>query len=136
LRGDDIAGVLASKYIEKIAKAEKKKNIKVVYGCTAPESVTGEIKKNKPTHLVIIDAADMGAKPGVAGLIEAKDVTGASFSTHMLPLKIFLQYLSLFLKCEVVIIGIQPKSLSFGKPCSAIVDKTAKKLAEIIVQCA
>ena len=71
LRGDDAAGLLAA---ENLARATRRKRLqrplKVFIGDTAPENLTGEIKKFRPTHLVILDAVDMGRRPGTAELIE------------------------------------------------------------------
>ena len=59
LRGDDIAGMVAAEIIQKA----NHKNITVFLGATAPENLTGEIKKFNPSHLLIIDAADTSSKP-------------------------------------------------------------------------
>ncbi len=134
LRGDDIAGIITGEYILSLQGKRPSKKISVIFGCTAPENVTGEIKKAKPSHLIVIDAADMREKPGHIGIIDPEDMAGASFSTHMLPPKILLQYLNLFFKCEIIVVGIQPRSLTFGKECSSVVNKSAKKLAEIILE--
>lgn len=123
LRGDDAAGMLV---------AQKLKDIKIFLGGTAPENLTGEIKKYNPTHLVIIDSADFGEKPGAANIIEPEDIRGTSFSTHRMPLKVMVEYLRSFLDCGIIIIGIQPGSIEFGKPVSFEVKKSAQKIAGII----
>ena len=49
LRADDVAGILVAQQIEK-SVAEKKLNteLKIFIGATAPENLTGEIKKFAP----------------------------------------------------------------------------------------
>jgi len=132
LRGDDIAGMVAA---EIILKANHK-DIAVFLGATAPENFTGEIKKFKPSHLLIIDAADTSAKPGTIDLIDPKTVGGVSFSTHMMPLKIMVDYMLRSIRCKVMIIGIQPKVLKFGsrpsKPAIDSAKEVAKTLLELI----
>jgi len=61
LRGDDAAGLLTAALLRR-ALARQQVGVKtlVVSGDTAPENVTGEIKKFRPTHLLILDAADTG----------------------------------------------------------------------------
>ena len=129
LRGDDIAGMVAA---EIILKANRK-NVAVFLGATAPENFTGEIKKFKPSHLLIIDAADTSAKPGTIDLISPEIVGGVSFSTHMMPLKIMVDYIRNSIKCETWIVGIQPKVLKFGSRPSKIVIASAKEVAEAIL---
>ncbi|MGA1979990.1 MAG: hydrogenase maturation peptidase HycI [Sedimentisphaerales bacterium] len=134
LRSDDAAGVLAAQQIKKISSKKKLLHlIKVFIGSTAPENLTGEIKKFKPSHLIIIDSADMNAPPGQVTIINSEKVGGTSFCTHSLPLKVMIDYLRQSCDCETIIIGIQPKNLSVGGPISKEVDRAAQELAVIVV---
>jgi hydrogenase 3 maturation protease len=135
LRSDDAAGVLAAQQIEKDISRKKKSSprIKVLIGQTAPENLTGEIKKFKPSHLIIIDSSDTNAAPGRVTIIEPEKVGGTSFCTHSLPLKVMADYLHQSCGCETIIIGIQPKNLSVGGSVSKEVTKAAKELAVTIV---
>ncbi len=112
LRGDDVAGVLVAQQIEKSLKKNKK--VKVFLGQTAPENLTGEIKKFQPTHL------------------NPDQIAGTSFCTHMLPTKVMVDYLLQSFKFEVITIGIQPKTLSLGSKPSKPVLTSAKKLSSTI----
>ncbi len=133
LRADDAAGLICAQSIGKAVKGKKTKaRIKVLLGSTAPENLTGQIKDFAPTHLIIIDAADLQTKPGTIRILPREDINNASFSTHRMPLKIMLSYLDHFLKCEMIVIGIQPKSTEYTASCSPIVDKSVKQLAKII----
>lgn len=132
LRGDDAAGLLVAGHIQKNFKSNHPK-LKVFFGSTAPENLTGEIKKFKPTHLVIIDSADTGAKAGSIFLFKPKDLRGISFCTHQLPLQILTDYLKKSLGCKLIIVGVQPKKLTFNKPISASVEKAAKEAAQLIL---
>lgn len=125
LRSDDAAGML-------VAKNLSAKNIDVFLGGTAPENFTGAIKRIKPTHVIIIDCADMKKEPGAVLLIEPAQVSGVSFSTHTLPLNILADYLIKDINCEVIIIGIQPKSIEFKEGVSKEVAKAIKDLTTIL----
>jgi hypothetical protein len=81
LRGDDAAGMMAA---ERLSHTPK---LNVLLGGTAPENLTGEIKKLKPSHLLIVDAAEMKAEAGTIRLLTPEEIGGFSFSTHALPLK-------------------------------------------------
>jgi hydrogenase 3 maturation protease len=130
LRGDDIAGMVAA---EIILKAGNKK-IGVFLGATAPENLTGEIKKFEPSHLFIIDAADTASKPGTISLISPDIVGGISFSTHMMPLKIMVDYMFQSIKCKTMIIGIQPGVLKFGSSPSKAAMDSAREVAKIMLE--
>ncbi|MFH1398134.1 MAG: hydrogenase maturation peptidase HycI [Candidatus Omnitrophota bacterium] len=137
LRSDDAAGILVAKGLEEIqGRAKDKPEFKVFIGGTAPENVTGEIKKFKPTHLIIVDSAEAGKDPGTIMLIDPGQVGGVSFSTHTLPPRIMVDYLQDSLKCVVIMLGIQPKTIKFGEAVSpaivGAVKEVVKTLKEII----
>ncbi|MBP7055919.1 MAG: hydrogenase 3 maturation endopeptidase HyCI [Candidatus Omnitrophica bacterium] len=124
-RGDDAAGMLVSNLIAKKKFQSKKTKIQVFLGATAPENITGEIKRFKPTHVVIIDSMEVGQKPGTILVIDPKDIGGATFSTHTMPAKILAMYLARSTRCKIIIIGIQSKSVGFGDPLSSKVSESA-----------
>jgi len=130
LRADDAAGLLVAEELKKI----KNLKLKVILGSTAPENFTGEIIKFKPTHILIIDSVDIDQKPGFILLINPDEVGGISFSTHMLPVKMMVDYLLASLECEIIIIGIQPKTLLFGETVSKEVKKSTRQISDMIHQ--
>jgi hydrogenase 3 maturation protease len=135
LRGDDVAGLLAAQQIEKIiAKQTTSPEVRVFIGETAPENLTGEIKKFQPTHLIIIDAAEFHKEPGHIEIMEPETIGGTSFCTHSLPLKIIIGYLLESFKFQTIIIGIQPKTLTFGAQPTKEVVAAAKHIAKTIVK--
>lgn len=133
LRGDDYAGILVAGGLENFhAGGNRQRFFKSFKGATAPENITGEIKKFKPTHLVIVDSADLGRPAGAFALIEPQDTTGITFSTHRLPTKIIASYLRGCLGCEIMIIGIQPKSLEFSDKLSCEVKEAVNDICETL----
>ncbi len=136
LRADDIAGMLAAEDLKKILKKQKKRSsVKIFFGETAPENLTGEIKKFKPSHIILIDTLDGGKKAGSVYLFKPEEVAeGASFSTHKIPAKILIDYLTVSCGCGSTIIGIQPKNIDFGKKISKSVEVSAKKVAATVAK--
>lgn len=139
LRADDVAGILVAKQIKKLAA--KKKNLtrfKVFIGATAPENLTGEIKRFQPAHLIIIDSADLGTKAGKIKVMNPDKIGGISFCTHSLPIKVMTDYLLKSFNFEITIIGIQPKNLSTGslpsKEVLGAVELLAKAIASLLQQ--
>jgi len=117
LRGDDVAGMLVAENLQKAAsKINKKIRFKVFLGGTAPENFTGTIKDFKPTHIVIVDSAEIGKPAGTVTVFDPDETVNVSFSTHSLPLKVMSDYLRADINCTIIIIGIQPKSMKFGEP--------------------
>jgi len=135
LAGDDAAGMAVA---ERLSDFNSSGDVRVYRGSTAPENFTGEIKRFRPDALLVIDAADMGAKPGEVGMIPTEEITGASFSTHMLPLRILLDYLREEIGCRVCLLGIQGAKMEFGTgmtpPVSAAVDAVAGALRELLTK--
>jgi len=138
LRGDDAAGLLAAAELQKrLIRRGPGPEIAVFVGGTCPENLSGEIKKFQPTHLVILDAADIGRGAGQAELIDPDHVgLNASVSTHSLPVKVLTDYLRHFVSCQVVIVGIQPSTREFGREPSEPVVRAAADVAAAIVEAA
>ena len=136
LRQDDAAGMLVSSFIdESIGRGPLRRRIKVFYGGTAPENLTGEIKAFKPSHLIIIDTIDAGKKAGSIYLFKPEEIAGgASFSTHKMPAKVLMRYFTGELKSETILIGIQPKSIEFGKRASRSVISSTGEVAAAIAR--
>jgi hydrogenase 3 maturation protease len=135
LRGDDIVGLLAAQQIEKNTKGKSvTPQVQVFIGETAPENLTGAIKKFQPTHLIIIDAAELSKEPGHIEIMEPETIGGTSFCTHSLPLKIIIGYLLESFKFQAILIGIQPKTLTFGAQPTKEVVAAAKLIADAITK--
>jgi hydrogenase 3 maturation protease len=136
LRGDDAAGLLTAKEVTRLlsARTTRDPQIAVFVGDTVPENLTGEIKRFRPTHLVIVDAANFGQTPGHVRLLPPETFgVNASFSTHGLSLKVLADYLRTFIACEVLTIGIQPATLDAMQPPSAPVRNAARDVAAAIL---
>ena len=114
LRADDAAGLIIAKELKAYIKDKKKrKQLKVFLGETAPENLTGQIKKFKPTHLIVIDAVDFNLEAGALRVVDIRTEAGVSFSTHRVPIGILRDYLYKSIQCETILIGMQPGSTEF-----------------------
>lgn len=126
LRGDDAAGTL-------VAEQLKGSKLQVIIGGTAPENFTGEIKRLKPSHLIIIDAAEMHCPPGTLKLVGLDEIGGYSFSTHALPLKVMADFILNEITCAILVIAIQPKTLEFGAALSPEVKSAIALVGDMIL---
>jgi hydrogenase 3 maturation protease len=134
LRGDDEAGLLVADALE-TRDQPTRIPLSIFMGETTPENLTGEIRAYSPSHVVIVDAADLGKRPGTVELVppDAPSLS-TSASTHSLPLEVLANYLRTTVGCDVVILGIQPASIDFGLPPCPAVRQAARRAAAAIVQ--
>lgn len=124
MNGDDAIGVY-------VARKFKCKNWRAIDCATVPENFIGEIRRNKPEKIVIVDAADMGLKAGEIRRIAKEKISKATFSTHSIPLSLFISHLEKFTNAKIYLIGIQPKS--FYGEMSPEVKKAGEKVMELII---
>jgi len=109
-------------------------SLSVFVGETTPENLTGEIRAYGPSHVVIADAADLGQEPGTVEVVPPDAPTlGTTASTHSLPLEVLANYLRTSVGCDVVILGIQPASLEYGRPPCLAVRLAARRAAEALL---
>jgi hydrogenase 3 maturation protease len=76
LKADDAAGVRVAEALQAALTPERCPNLLLCAGETAPENFSGKIKGFAPTHLLVLDAADLGRAPGAIVEIQPKDVGG------------------------------------------------------------
>ncbi len=98
---------------------------------TVPESFMDEIVALQPSHVLLIDAALLGLKPAEARLYDAEKVTSfPAISTHMLPLRVFCDYITTMSKGKLALLLIEPKCTDFGEGLTPEVAATAEHIVE------
>lgn len=113
MRGDDAAGPIVAEKLEHeiLSCPDKYPDIRVVNAATVPENYTGLIRSESPSHIIFVDAVEMGQDPGSLRLVYEDEIANYSISTHAMPLSFMIKYLKSFSDAEVILVGIQPKSL-------------------------
>jgi len=136
LRGDDAAGMCIVEELQAAFNAEQNPQILFCPGETAPENYSGKINQFCPTHLLVIDAADIGETPGSIVEIRPEDVGGPMYCSHMLPLRVMIRYLAQETGADVTLLGIQYKSIAFDTGMTdemrAAVDELSGALKRVI----
>jgi hydrogenase 3 maturation protease len=127
LRGDDAIGLYVVAELERALAGYPEREVRFYLGEAAPENFSGAIREFAPTHIIIVDAAQLGEAPGAFKLVEPEQIGGISFTTHALPLKILVKYFLSTIPCQVLIIGVQPKSLDFANPLSTEVKEAVNQ---------
>lgn len=130
LRADDFAGVLVAREVQ----ARNLPFIKGIEACAAPENFTGEIINANPSLVVFVDAANLGLEAGAMRIINRDEIQGMSFCTHTLPLYLILDYLSLSMECDFLVLGIQPKDTTVMGAQSPEVLEAISKVTRILCE--
>ncbi len=132
LRSDDAAGVKMARVLKR--SLANKPQILVIEGGSAPENHTAVIRRFAPDIVLLVDAAEMGQPPGFIKCLSWEQITGLSASTHTLPLHILAHYLHAELSCQVLLIGIQPETLTIGESLSLDVEKAVFQLTSFLTK--
>ena len=137
LKGDDGIGIYivekVNKYLKEAKFTEAKSEVIVIDCGTTPENYTSVIRKHNPDTLILVDAADMGLSPGSYRIISPEKIEVMHFSTHIMPLSVFISYVSEFCG-EVVLIGIQPDKMEVGTVLSSKVQRNGNVVAKLIIE--
>lgn len=99
---------------------------------TVPENFTGKIRKENPSHVIIVDACLMGSKPGEIKIVDKNDFAQIGISTHSMSLSYFVKYLEKDTDFKVIFIGIEPETMDWGEKPTIMVEKTANDLIELL----
>jgi hydrogenase 3 maturation protease len=132
LNGDDAAGVWVARKLQEATGRVADSPVLIVEAGTAPENVTGALRKFAPALVLLIDAAQLNEPPGTIGWLDWRDTTGISAVTHGLPLHVSAEYLVTELGCEVALIGIQPRSNAFDAPLSPEVQRAVDEVVQAL----
>jgi hydrogenase 3 maturation protease len=130
IRMDDFVGVkvvrdLQGKVSEKVLLIECE---------TVPESFIQQIFDFRPSHVLLIDAAVMGLEPGAWRLVKPEHLkVFPAISTHMLPLRVFCDYLAETLRAKIALLLIEPKETDFGEGLSREVEIAEKRIVDFLL---
>lgn len=115
LRADDGAGMAVVERIAATFPREEHPNLLCCLGETAPENFSGKICAFRPDHLMVIDAAELGKSPGEFVDIDPSDVGGPTYCSHLLPLKVMVDYVEGQAGNTTSLIGIQYGDIGFDR---------------------
>lgn len=127
LRGDDAVGSLL------VERLKGKVNIPLIDAGDVPENYLGPIEESGAELVLVVDAADMGAKVGDIAIFDIEQVKGKSVSTHTANLSLLFKVLPPEKRPQVIMLGIQPGNTKFGQGLSDPVCATMESLVELLV---
>ena len=131
IRRDDFVGVKIVQDLE----GKVSENVSLLECETVPESFMQEIVDLKPSHVLLVDAAILGLKPGEAQLVFPEQVTDfPAITTHMLPLRIFCEYVTKMAEAKIALLLIEPENTEFGEGLTPKVQAAAEKIMKILLE--
>lgn len=130
IRSDDYIGV---KIVEDL-QGKVSEAVRLIECETVPESFVDEIVEIMPTHVLLIDAAILGLRPGTAHLYDAEEVMNVpTISTHTLPLRVFCEYVQKLTGARIALLLIEPKNVDFGEGLTPEVDAAAVRVGTALL---
>jgi hydrogenase 3 maturation protease len=128
LRADDAVGL----HVVRLLKPFTHEKLKVFEGHMTPEAYIGPACASHPTHVLIVDAAELGQKPGAWQVLSKNNVEQGLFTTHTIPAVEIAAEIQRRCSAAVVFVGIQPKSRDISLGLSRECQKAAEEISEII----
>ncbi len=131
IRMDDFVGVKIAQDLQ--GKLPPK--VHLIECETVPESFMDEIVEMKPSHVLLIDAALLGLQPGDVRLYDAEKVVNVpSITTHMLPLRVFCDYITQMAQTKLALLLIEPKDTDFGEGLTEEVAASAERVVGALLK--
>ncbi|MCW4043969.1 MAG: hydrogenase 3 maturation endopeptidase HyCI [Candidatus Bathyarchaeota archaeon] len=131
IRMDDFVGV---KIVQNL-QGKVPENVYLIECETVPESFLQPITEFKPTHVLLVDAAVLGLKPGEVRLVDPERATAfPAISTHVLPLRIFCEYITATTKAKIALLLVEPGNVEFGEGLTLEVQAAAEKITQILLE--
>jgi hydrogenase 3 maturation protease len=131
IRSDDYVG---TKIIQEL-QGKTSPKITLLECETVPESFVDEIGAFKPTHVLLIDAALMGLKPGEVRLLNTENIKNfPAISTNMLPLPVLCEFIAQLTGAKIALILIEPKNTEMGEELTAEVQNSAEIIVRLLLK--
>lgn len=128
LRADDAVGL----HVTRLLKPFMTDRFKVFEGHMTPEVYIGPACALHPTHVIIVDAAELHQTPGTWQVLSPSDVEQGLFTTHTIPALEVAAEIQRRCGASVIFLGIEPKSRDISLGLSTECKKAAEELARII----
>lgn len=126
LRGDDGFGPAL------ISRLQGKLKALCIDAGTAPENYTGKIVKGNPNTILLVDALHLDKNAGEFELLKKEDIVKVGFTTHDISPNMFIEYLEKNTAANIYMLGVQPKSVSFGEEMSDEVKGALEQITNLI----
>jgi hydrogenase 3 maturation protease len=131
IRMDDFVGVKIIQNLE----GKVSEDVQLIECETVPESYLENIIEFAPTHVLLMDAAVLGYEPGEFHLLDPEIVADVpAVTTHMLPLRIFCEYIKKMTGAKISLLLIEPENTDFGEGLSKKVEAASELLTKMMLE--
>ncbi|MCX5791010.1 MAG: hydrogenase 3 maturation endopeptidase HyCI [Elusimicrobia bacterium] len=125
LRADDGVGPYVCGHV-KFARPD----LRLLDAGTTPENIAQTAIDWRPDKVILIDAAHFGGEAGELRVIPLEAINQATvLSTHSFPLSVTFSIVKEDTRAELVVVGVQVRSLDYKEGMSPEVQESASKLA-------
>lgn len=124
----DQLGVAAAERV----RAQRLPGVRVFQAGVTPEAFTAPVRRSRPDHILVLDAADFGAPPGAVAVLRAGDVQATLFSTHSIPLPVVMEYMEQTCGAPATLIGLQPDFGPRGAGLTPAESRAAARVARAV----
>ncbi|KUO39253.1 MAG: hypothetical protein AVW05_01040 [Hadesarchaea archaeon DG-33] len=128
IRKDDFIGV----GIVKKLRGKVSRSVHLIECEMSPENFLEPIIHFKPTHILLVNAAQLGLEPGSSRLIELNRISWPAVLTHALTHQIFREFLTEATGAKVALLAVQPKDTSFGEGFTKELEGTVERLSSFL----
>jgi hydrogenase 3 maturation protease len=129
IRSDDFVGTKIAQKLE----GKVPQSVRLIECETVPETYILDIEEFYPSHILLIDAAMLGLAPGEAQLVFPEQIAGFSaVSSHVLPLRVFSDYLKESTGAKIALLLIQPKNVEYGEDLSPELEAASVQIASLL----
>lgn len=99
---------------------------------TYPQNFLGPIAKASPHVVMLVDAAELGMRPGEIRVLDRDAVGEWGGGSHGFPLDVLMEQIEVMSGAEVFLLGIQVGSLVRDAPLHPAVEATVRDLASFL----
>ncbi len=126
LRADDGDGPYVCTHVK-----FSRPDLRLLDAGTTPESIAQTAIDWKPDKIILVDAAHFQGAAGELRVIPLEAINQQTIlSTHSFPLSVTFSIVKEDTGAELVVVGVQAKSLDYKEGLSPEVEETASKLAD------
>ena len=130
IRTDDNVGL---KIVEDL-KGKLSEKVLLLEAETVPENYLQEIEEFHPSHVLLIDAAVQGLKPGALSLVDAEKISaGSAVTTHVLPLRVFCDVVKQATGAKIALLLVEPQNMDFGEGLTPPVQTAAENVVKLLL---
>ena len=130
LRTDDAVGIEVARRLKQKMNAR----LTVFDGSMLPDVFIRPACAVRPSHLLIIDAAELHGHPGEWRLLSKEEIDTGLFTTHAIPATEIAAEIQRRCHAKAAFLGIQPKSRGVGLHLSPECTNAADEIAKTIIR--